>query len=266
MAEEQVMEAAQNAETMPGGGESVAPAGGGDWRAALAGEDRSALKTLSRFSDGNAFWKSYQSMRQRLSSGDRSALSPDATAEQVAEWRLANGIPETAQAYEIALEDGLQIGESDRALVDQYLDVAHKLNHTPDQVNANLNWYFALARQHEEGIADANLAARNDCEAELREDWGAEYRATLNGIASMLDGTNLLNQPGVMRWLAELSRELNPVATVVGAGGASLTGIEDEIAQIEGVMREDRSKYNRDERMQERLRKLYGARERLRRG
>lgn len=281
MAEEQAMqnETAQISETMLVGGESAAPSGGDDWRAALAGEDRGALKTLARFSDGPAFWKSYQSMRQRLSSGDRSALAPDATPEQVAEWRLANGIPETARSYEIALEDGLQIGESDRALVDQYLDVAHKLNHTPDQVNANLNWYFAMARQQEEGIADANLAARNECEAALREEWGAEYRATLNGIASMLDGapegvkqsllaakgidgTNLLNQPGVMRWLAELSRELNPVATVVGTGGAQLMGVADEIAQIEGVMREDRAKYNRDERMQERLRRLYAVRER----
>ena len=254
---------------------------GENWRQSFAGEDRAALKTLERFPDPNAFWKSYQSMRTKLSSGEVRALPANATPEQQAEWRLMNGIPETPDRYELALEDGLQIGETDRPLVDQYLQAAHALNHTPAQVNANLNWYFSMARQHEETIADANLAARGECEAELREEWGHEYRATLNGIAAMLDGapdgvkqsllaaksvdgTNLLNQPGVMRWLAHMSRELNPVATVVGVGGASHQGIEDEIAQIEGVMRDDRAKYNRDERMQERLRKLYAARERVR--
>lgn len=252
-----------------------------NWRTSLAGEDRTALRTLERFPDPNAFWKSYQSMRTKLSSGEVRTLPANATPEQQAQWRLENGIPETWDRYELALEDGLQVGEADRPLVNQYLEVAHRLNHTPDQVNANVSWYFAAMRQQEEAIADANLNARNACETELREDWGPEYRATLNGIASMLDsapdgvkqsllaaksldGTNLLNQPGVMRWLAQLSRELNPVPTVVGAGGGQLVGIEDEIAQIESVMREDRAKYNRDERMQERLRKLYGARERVR--
>lgn len=275
-------------ETALGSAAASAPSsqgGGGNWpenwRQSIAGEDRSALKTLERFPDPNAFWKSYQSMRAKVSSGEVRALPENASPQLLAEWRLANGIPEAPDRYEIALEDGLQIGETDRPLVDQYLAAAHELNHTPAQVNANLNWYFSMVRQHEEAIADANLAARGECEAELREEWGHEYKANLNGIVSMLDGapdgvkqallaaksvdgTNLLNQPGVMRWLASMSRELNPVATVVGVGGASLTGIEDEIAQIEGVMKNDRAKYNGDERMQERLRKLYGARERLR--
>ncbi len=254
---------------------------GADWRQSLAGEDRAALRTLERFPDPAALWKSYQSMRAKLSSGELRALPANATPEQQAQWRLENGVPESWDRYEVELADGLQIGEADRALVNQYLEVAHRLNHTPDQVNANVGWYFSAVRQQEEAVADANLAARSECEGELRGEWGPEYRATLNGIASMLDGapegvklsllaaknvdgTNLLNQPDVMRWLARMSRELNPVATVVGAGGGQLVGIEDEIAQIEGVMKNDRAKYNGDERMQERLRKLYGARERLR--
>jgi hypothetical protein len=266
-------ETPQSSESGGGWGES--------WRQSLAGEDRAALRTLERFPDPPALWKSYQSMRTKLSSGEARVLPANATPEQQAQWRLENGIPESWDRYDVALEDGLQIGETDRPLVNQYLEVAHRLNHTPEQVNANVGWYFAAVRQQEETIADANLNARTECEAELREDWGPEYRATLNGIASMLDGapdgvkqsllaaknvdgTNLLNQPGVMRWLAELSRELNPVATVVGAGGGQLVGIEDEIAQIEEVMKENRAKYNGDERMQERLRKLYAARERVR--
>ncbi|MGE0151772.1 MAG: hypothetical protein AB7R90_04090 [Reyranellaceae bacterium] len=260
---------------------SSANAWGENWRQGLAGEDRAALRTLERFPDPNALWKSYQSMRAKLSSGEARALPANATPEQQAQWRLENGIPESWDRYQVELEDGVQIGEADRALVNQYLEVAHGLNHTPAQVNANVSWYFSAVRQQEEAVADANLAARGECEAELRGEWGPEYRATLNGIAAMLDGapegvkesllaaknvdgTNLLNQPDVMRWLARMARELNPVATVVGAGGGQLVGIEDEIGQIEGVMKSDRAKYNGDERMQERLRKLYSVRERLR--
>lgn len=252
-----------------------------DWQTKLAGEDKEALKTLSRFTDPTALWKSYQAMRQKMDSGELKApLAKDAKPEEVAAWRKANGIPEAPDKYEIALADGLVIGEADQPLVKNYLEAAHGLNHTPEQVNANLNWYFNTVRQQEELVSNANLQARTECEEALRAEWGPEYRATLNGIGSMLegapdgvrqallsakmvDGTNVLNQPSVMKWLAQMSRELNPVATIVGVGASNAQGIEDEIKQIEDVMKNDRPKYNADEKMQERLRKLYAARERL---
>lgn len=253
-----------------------------NWQEMLAGDDKEALKTLGRFTDPTALWKSYQAMRQKMDSGELKApLAKDAKPEEVAAWRKANGIPEAPDKYEIKLADGLVIGEPDKPLVDNYLAAAHALNHTPEQVNANLNWYFQAVRQQEELVAEANQTARTACEEELRAEWGTDYRLTLNGVHSLLDGapkgvkeamlsakaadgTNMMNQPGVMRWLAQTARELNPIASVVGVGGnASAQGIEDEIAQIEGVMKTDRAKYNGDEKMQERLRKLYGARERL---
>jgi hypothetical protein len=102
-------ETPQNGESGGGWGES--------WRQSLAGEDRAALRTLERFPDPPALWKSYQSMRTRLSSGEARVLPANATPEQQAQWRLENGIPESWDRYDVALEDGLQIGETDRPLV-----------------------------------------------------------------------------------------------------------------------------------------------------
>jgi len=72
-----------------------------------------------------------------------------------------------------------------------------------------------------------------------------------------------VNHPDMARWLAMNARTINPVATVVPGAGANIAGaIDDEITSIEKMMRTDRQAYNKDEKMQARLRELYGARER----
>jgi hypothetical protein len=65
------------------------------------------------------------------------------------------------------------------------------------------------------------------------------------------------------RWLVHNAKTINPMASVVPGAGANLaSAIEDEITSIEKVMRENRKAYNGDEKMQQRLRDLYSARER----
>jgi len=252
-----------------------------DWQQKLAGDDKEALKTLSRFTDPTALFKSYEAMRAKMASGELKApLAKDAKPEEVAAWRKANGIPEAPDKYELKLEDGLVIGEPDKPLVDEYLKVAHALNQTPEQASANVGWYLQMQRQQEEVLTENNLKARSACEEELRAEWGQEYKANLNAIGSLLDGapegvkatvlsaktidgTNALNQPNVMRWLASLSREINPVATIVGIGGATPQGLEDRKAAIETMMRENREAYNKDEKVQQEYRDIITRLERL---
>lgn len=253
-----------------------------DWRQKLAGEDKGALKTLARFPSPPAFWKAYQSMRQKVSTGElKSVLPEDATPEQKAEWRKANGYPEAPDKYEIKLDDGLVIGESDKELVGDFQKVAFENDFTPKQINGALNWYYSMAQMQEAEIAERNKAARAACEDELRAEWGGEYRGNLSTVSALLDGapegvkaavlsatlpdgTALLNNPNAMRFFASVSREINPAGVIVGADGSAGTGgLEARIAEIEKVMATDRKAYNADEKMQEELRKLYGARERL---
>ena len=77
----------------------------------------------------------------------------------------------------------------------------------------------------------------------------------------MDDGTALFNSPEFVEFFVGLAREFNPVLAVMGGDGRPLgKGIEDEIASIEKLMRENRPAYNRDEKLQARYRTLLDAR------
>ncbi|MCC7079468.1 MAG: hypothetical protein IT530_02255 [Burkholderiales bacterium] len=119
------------------------------------------------------------------------------------------------------------------------------------------------------GAANARDAERLDLEDRdraadaMRAEWGEEYRANirlinryLDGLpetereaiesARLDDGTLALNDPAKLRELAHLAR----------GGGKSAKPPAEERAEIERIMREDRTRYNRDERLQARYRDL----------
>jgi len=80
----------------------------------------------------------------------------------------------------------------------------------------------------------------------------------------LANGDPIMSHPGVLKTLVNWAREINPVGTVVPNAGANVaSAIEDEIASIDKVMKEDRKRYNEDEKMQSRYRELLEARDRV---
>ena len=76
------------------------------------------------------------------------------------------------------------------------------------------------------------------------------------------DGTPFMSDPKVLNYLLGLARELNPLGTVLpGQGGDLAQGVDAEIATIEKFMKTNRGEYNKDAKMQARLRELYTARD-----
>jgi hypothetical protein len=54
----------------------------------------------------------------------------------------------------------------------------------------------------------------------------------------------MINNPAVLRDLAQLSRTVNPFATVVPTGGGDRMGsVDDEISKIQGMMGDRNSEY-----------------------
>lgn len=272
-----------------GGGESegqTKPDGDGywpgDWREKLSADGKHN-KTLERFASPGAVFESYLALRQKLDSGEykSAATYPDkGTDEEKTAWRKANGIPEKASDYTTAFEDGLTISEEDQPVVDGFLEAAHSINATPGQVNALLGWYYKNQEEMVDKRAEADTQVLSASEDALRAEWGNDYRANVNMMkglvdtvpesvrdmflnARLSDGTPVFSHPDMAQWFVHAARTINPVASVVpGAGANAASAIEDEIDQIEGTMRTDRQKYNKDTKMQERLRELYSARER----
>lgn len=257
------------------------------WRQIVAGDNPEHLKTLERFQSPKALYESYAALRGKMSSGELRQISPfpeKGTPEQQAAWRAENGIPlepKGDKGYKLALPDGVVLGDDDKEVVDHFADAAHAAHMRPEHFNATVAWYLQERAARMEKRTEQDTEFRMSSEDKLRAEWQGDYRANVARISAMLDqapqgvkdlvagarahdGTIIGDHPEVLRWLADVARQLNPAGVIIpAAGGNQASSIEDEIKQIEEVMEKDRAKYNKDEKMQARLRELYTARDTL---
>jgi hypothetical protein len=243
----------------------------------MAGGDEKLAKSLDRFASPKDVHTSWKALQQRLSSGELvSKLPKDAKPEDIAKWRTENGIPEKPESYE--MPEGIVVGDMDKPGVDKFLASMHAKNAHPDVVKAGLATYYEIKADAIAQIAEADVAHKAEVEDALRAEWGAEYRGNINSInaflemapegikdkllsARMADGRAVANDPAFMAWLGQTAREVNPVGTVVPAGGDQMGAIETELSAIRTRMRTDRAGYNKDEKMQARFRELLDAQE-----
>lgn len=254
---------------------------GDDWREQIAGENEDDLKTLKRWKDPSNIWKSYKALRQMKDSGELRPAMPDPTDEEaMKEWRVANGIPDTPDAYKEGLD--FEISEDDQPLVDKYLADMHAAGATPEQAKRGLESYLAVQQEMAEKRAEEDKEYRSMSEEELRSEWGPEFKAELNGVRNLLkmhggddlaallftsrgmDGKLLGDNPDVLRFLSRVNNELNPHGTVTPqAGETPVQTIDKEISTIEAEMAKGRQgTYWQDEGMQKRYNELLRMRER----
>lgn len=261
---------------------SKEPGWGETWRKDYAGTDDKLLKRLERYASPKAAIDALVAAQNKIGSGELKALLPDnATPEQLTAWRKDNGIPETAAAYLENLPQGLVIGDTDRPLFEDFTKGLHALNADPKIAQYAVKWYNDFQEKTATEQIAGDETAKVTTEDQLRKEWGNDYRTNINSIHGLLDGAPkevsdsllgardgtgkaIMNDPQVVRWLVQLSREINPVHTIVpGSGANSGKTIDDEIGTIEKRMREDRTGYNRDEPQQARYRELLDARDRM---
>lgn len=266
-------------------GEDDAPAATwpDDWREKLASGDEALAKRLQRFASPKAVWESYQQLEKKLSSGQKRSPHPgeDATPEELAAWRAEVGVPEKTDEYYKHLQ-GIAIGDEDRPLVDEFLGVAQETGLPAEQVKPMLDWYFqqAEATRAAREEQDSEVAAATT--RELREEWGGDFKGNMTAVRNLLDlapedvrdtmyaaraedGTPLMSHPGALRFLRTLAGEAFPAGTLVPDGNMNdLKPVEARIHEIETMMRTNRKAYNANTQVQEELRALYTARDKLR--
>lgn len=257
-----------------------------DWRTQIAGSDEKVLGRLSRYGSPKDMANALLSVQNRIGAGElRSALPKNPTAEQVTQWRSENGIPEAPDKYDLKLEGGLVIGTDDKPLMDNLLKAVHKGNGSSAVASEVVNFYYAEVERAEAARLEADKAATTTASDALHAEWGAEFRPNMNMIDGLLDtmpggakelfkygrlsdGTPLMANAEVIRWLNTMAREINPVTTVIPNAGANLSGaIDDELKKIEGNMgapkgSKEYKAYWDDPKQQARYRDLLDARER----
>lgn len=258
-----------------------------DWRDKLSGDDNKVRKRLDRFKSPADIFKSFQALEQKLSNGDVKATLPDdATDDQIAAYRKENGIPETADGYLENLPDGLVVGEADKELFGAFTERMHGKNADPAIVGEALAWYNDLQAQTAAEQSEADKAFERETMQAKMSEWGGEYQANINAITAFLDvapsdadgttfkemisgarfadGRAVINHPATLDWLLGLANDANPAGFVSPSSGMSQAEtVQDEIAKIEKFMRTNRAEYDKDTKMQERLRALYVAEEKL---
>ena len=228
-----------------------------NWRELKAKGDEKMLKRLQRYASPSAAIDALFDAQSRVSKGELlPTLRENATAEDIADYRTAHGIPETPAGYDLTLPNGMVIGEADKAMVDEFLSRAHESNMHPSQVQESLGWYFDKQEQARVAQDARDLESRMAVTEELRSEYGPDMKRIMkNGLdllpteirdqflsSRLPTGVLAGNDPNVIRWLVGLSAQLNPLATVApGAGTNAAQAVESEVSSLKKMMG-DRSK------------------------
>lgn len=252
-----------------------------DWRDQLAGGDDKFRKQLERYQSPESLAKAYRELQAKLSSGEykSTTLPENPTDQEISAWRKENNVPEKIDDYLNDLPSGIVIGDDDKERVNSFLESMLGKNVPKEYVQSAIEWNQQMIEQEMVARHERNQTAQAQAEDSLRQEWGPEYRRNINLINGMLDslpkeaknsfinaqtpdGVSIFNNPLVAKWMVDLARAANPVATVV-PGANNPQAITEEIATLEKRMKDDYPGWFKDSKAQDRLRELYSAQEKL---
>ena len=233
-----------------------------DWRGKMAGEDKALAKRLERMKSPRdvAQW-ALNAEKQWKQGADPDPFPAEGTDEEKGAWRKARGIPEQAEDYDIKLDGGLVIGDNDKPLIGEFLKAMHEDNAPPAMVKKAVTAYYTIQDRIAAERADRDERDKTTARDALRDEMGRDFGRRLSSAYGLLDfapegvkdkilgarlgdGTALGNDADTLRWLINMSAEINPAGTVTPAsGGTPGLSIEAEIAEIHKKMADSHSEY-----------------------
>jgi len=245
-------------------------------------EDESAkrLTQLGRVTDLKALTKIHFEAQDKIREGVKPVgLNENSTDEQIAEYREANGIPDSAEGYSDSLEEGLVLGDTDSRIMDEVFKVAHDNNVSTDVMGQLTNAMLTARAAEEQQIVQQDGLDTQNTRTMLNEQWGSDYQTNINMIsgltqqlpeavredfmnARMADGRAMFNSPEVAQFFADVARKVNPAGTVVPNSANPTEAIDSEIATLEAKMGTDA--WFKDTKGQKRYQDLITAQENMR--
>jgi len=238
-----------------------------------------AMKQLDRVSDMGVFTKNYLSAQEKIRTGEISnGLPENATEEQIADYREANGVPATAADYQLTLDEGLVLGKGDEKIMGGIYEIAHASN-VSSEVMSQMTNAMLVGRQAE---ADERLTQdgidQQTTNQQLKDTWGGDLTANVNmvsGLVALLpesvkeqfenarlpSGKAIFNSPEMMIAMADWARKINPSATVVPNSSNPVADINSELASLKAKM--GTSEWSKDKEGQARYMALLTAKENM---
>ena len=153
-------------------------------------------------------------------------LGKDPTDEQVATYRKAIGVPETAEGYEFAVPEGYEQTEFDKVFQTSAAKVFHDFNLSADQAKGLNEWYNEMTAAAQQDVVAADKKYADESEKALKAEWpGNEFeinKAFADRAAAQLfgddldevrnietkDGRFVLDHPAFVKVFAGVGREM----------------------------------------------------------
>jgi hypothetical protein len=253
---------------------TVTPTWPENWRHQMT-EDEKELRQLARYASPSDLWRKNRELEKKLSSGNlKPGLVNDPSEEDIADYRKAWGIPDSADKYDLS---GVK-DESLKPVIAEFAKVGHGVHMTPEQMKAVAALVPDIQRRAVEAQAEADKKREVETIDALHAEWGADYRRNINVIHGLLDstmapdmkasflggrladGTPIEASQGALKMLLELALVKNPAGVVVpSVNGDPGKGVKDQINEIRALRLTNRTKYDKDNDMQARERRLIDA-------
>lgn len=237
-----------------------------DWRERMAGEDKKLLDQLKRRKSPMDVIKSWQAAEQKIRSGEYKKASPDedASPEEVAAWREAQGIPKDASGYKLPTVSGHEWNDADKAAVGRLQDRLHGANGSQKVFDEVMGFYVDIVREAREAQVTNDIAAKEAHEDARRAEYGGRYKAQNNlvnrlmkdpeampsGVAKALVNARHPETGVLLKHDKEFTRWLDDMAIARYGEGGLVTGEEvaafnNREAELVKMMREDPAQYEK---------------------
>ena len=210
--------------------------------------------------------KSWQAAEQKIRAGEYKKADPgeDATPEEIAAWREANGIPKDASAYKLPTITGHEWTDQDKAVIAPLQDMMHAEGAKQEHFQVALKYYVNIMNQAKEEQAGRDASAKEAHEAARRAEYGARFKPMNNlvnrlmkdpeampaGVAKAFMNARHPETGVLLKHDKEFSRWLDDMAMARYGEGGLVTGEEvaaynNREAELVKMMREDPDQYNR---------------------
>jgi hypothetical protein len=190
-----------------------------NWATQLPGQYREYAKGFDTYADFVA------ASATALEKTKNSVIVPgeDASPEAVQEFWAAVGVPESAEGYKLAFDEGI---EYDQDGIAAYKEAALEANLTPQQAQYVMDWFAKASVEADARRMEDN---RKEGERSLREEWGTNYDRNFGCIARALKTfasddlieelatSDLGNNPAFLKFLSKVGDMLTEEGAVDGA-------------------------------------------------
>lgn len=232
-----------------------------DWKEKLADGDEEVAKLINRYGSPKAVAKAMLEREKLIRSGKLRRDMPDPEDEAaMKEWRKSEGVPDDPTGYVLPETIKELVTDDDKPMLENFTEFAHSKNLPQSAIEPAIEWYFQQQDAAATQQAEADKEAAETAISELRSEYGAEYKSSMQLAkrfmestpeigdewreARLPNGQRLGDIPGFVRFAVEQGRAMfgdSAFATPDAEAAHS-----NRLAEIEQIMKTDIARYHKE--------------------